>query len=48
MVWEVSSTTKSLPEETIKTIHDHVKSLGFKEKYFTGIRYETCEPAKER
>lgn len=42
MTWGVSSTQKELPLETVKTIHEHAESLGFKREYFTRIRYDTC------
>jgi len=42
MVWGVVSPHKSLPEETVKLIHNHVDSLGFKKEYFTSLRYDSC------
>lgn len=34
MVWGVASTLKRLPKETVKLIHDHAVSLGFKRDFF--------------
>lgn len=45
MVWGGVSTTRALPSESVTAIHNHVESLGFKRKFFTGLRYETCETA---
>lgn len=42
MVWGVASTLKRLPKETVKLIHDHAVSLGFKREFFTGLRYDSC------
>ncbi len=40
--WGVSTTVKSLDAKTVKKIHEHAKSLGFNEKNFGHLRYETC------
>jgi len=43
MTWNVASPLKSLPKKTLKKIQDHVESLGFKRKHFTGLRYDSCD-----
>ncbi len=41
--WGVMSTTATLPEETVKLIHEHAESLGFKKEYFEELRYTNCK-----
>jgi len=43
MTWGVVSPLPSLPEDTLKIIYDHAKSLGFKKEYFTEIKYDKCD-----
>jgi hypothetical protein len=43
LVWNVASPYKSLSKKTIKLIHDHAESHGFKREYFTGLRYDSCD-----
>lgn len=43
MTWGVKSSLQVLPKETVKLIHDHAESLGFKREYFTALRYDSCK-----
>ncbi len=40
--WGVMNTVPTLPFETVKLIHEHAESLGFKNKYFDRLRYYNC------
>ncbi|CAL8086070.1 unnamed protein product [Orchesella dallaii] len=43
MSWGVASLIPKLPEESVKKIHEHAVSLGFKKEYFTELRYDGCD-----
>ncbi|ODM88005.1 hypothetical protein Ocin01_18678 [Orchesella cincta] len=42
MAWNVASLTPTLPRESVKIIHEHALSLGFKKEFFTELRYDRC------
>lgn len=40
MSWNVFATTKTLDEATKSLIFEHAKSLGYREEYFTELKYD--------
>ncbi|ODM93332.1 hypothetical protein Ocin01_13350 [Orchesella cincta] len=47
MTWGVGSSTPTLPQETVKLIHEHALSLGFKKEFFSELRYDSCHMQNE-
>ncbi|CAL8086067.1 unnamed protein product [Orchesella dallaii] len=43
MTWNVASLIPVLPEASVKIIHEHALSLGFKKEFFTELRYDRCQ-----